>query len=538
MNLRKRVLLLTCLVVAFALISTSVMACTIVGVGKDATVDGSTIVTHNDDSTSADFRLWIIPGQKWDDDAKRDIVIDSHNYGDYGNFPQEKDYGNGTVIGQMDQADETYRYFHSRYSFMNEKGVAMGESTFGIDTSTEYGKEVEKVMKTDSDGVIDCWMAQDVALERASSAREAVQIMGDLVEQYGWLGSGETINITDGDEVWIAEFYGRDIWVAVKIPDDHFFVAANRARIRDIDLDDEENVMHSPNLVEFAKEKGWWSEDSGEDFRPADIYAPNYAVYATRREWRAYDLVAPSLDLSPHAKEFPLSVKPDEKLSVHDVFKIKGDYYEGTDYDLTEGPAAGPWGDPLRYANKGEGDWERSINMHRTCYVHIAQVKDWLPDPIKGVSWFGYGAPDSTYIVPLWPAMDKLPEFYSTGSRYKDFRRDSGWWINTYVQQMAELRYTEAIEDIYNYRDPKLAALYDQTAAIQERAAELYKEDPEAAVDMIDNFAYNTSTAWHHEWKDLGDHLLGRYAMGYRNFSTTGYPEWWNDFIGYDKLER
>lgn len=538
MNLRKRVLLLTCLVVAFALISTSVMACTIVGVGKDATVDGSTIVTHNDDSTSADFRLWIIPGQKWDDDAKRDIVIDSHNYGDYGNFPQEKDYGNGIVIGQMDQADETYRYFHSRYSFMNEKGVAMGESTFGIDTSTEYGKEVEKVMKTDSDGVIDCWMAQDVALERASSAREAVQIMGDLVEQYGWLGSGETINITDGDEVWIAEFYGRDIWVAVKIPDDHFFVAANRARIRDIDLDDEENVMHSPNLVEFAKEKGWWSEDSGEDFRPADIYAPNYAVYATRREWRAYDLVAPSLDLSPHAKEFPLSVKPDEKLSVHDVFKIKGDYYEGTDYDLTEGPAAGPWGDPLRYANKGEGDWERSINMHRTCYVHIAQVKDWLPDPIKGVSWFGYGAPDSTYIVPLWPAMDKLPEFYSTGSRYKDFRRDSGWWINTYVQQMAELRYTEAIEDIYNYRDPKLAALYDQTAAIQERAAELYKEDPEAAVDMIDNFAYNTSTAWHHEWKDLGDHLLGRYAMGYRNFSTTGYPEWWNDFIGYDKLER
>lgn len=538
MNLRKRVLILTCLVVAFALISGSVMACTIVGVGKDATVDGSTIVTHNDDSTSADFRLWIIPGQEWDEDAKRDIVIDSHNYGDYGNFPQEKDYGNGTVIGQMDQADETYRYFHSRYSFMNEKGVAMGESTFSIDTSTEYGKEVEQVMKKDSDGVIDCWMAQDVALERASSAREAVQIMGDLVEQYGWLGNGETINVTDGDEVWIAEFYGRDIWVAVKIPDDHFFVAANRARIRDIDLDDEENVMHSPNLVEFAKEQGWWSEDSDKDFRPADIYAPSHAIYATRREWRAYDLVAPSLDLSPHATEFPLSVKPDEKLSVHDIFKIKGDYYEGTDYDLTEGPAAGPWGDPIRYANKGDGSWERSINMHRTCYVHIAQVKDWLPDPIKGVSWFGYGAPDTSYIVPLWPVMDELPEFYSTGSRYEDFRRDSGWWINTYVQQMTQLRYNEAIEDVYNYRDPKLHTLYDQTAAIQKRAAELYEEDPEAAIEMIDNFAYNTSTAWHHEWKDLGDHLLGRYAMGYRNFTTTGYPEWWNDFIGYGELER
>lgn len=93
-------------------------------------------------------------------------------------------------------------------------------------------------MKDESEGIIDCWYAQEIALERAATAREAVRIMGDLVEEFGWYGSGETINVTDGDEVWIAEFYGRDIWCAVRMHDDHFFVASNRAKIRDIDLDD------------------------------------------------------------------------------------------------------------------------------------------------------------------------------------------------------------------------------------------------------------------------------------------------------------
>ena len=539
MKLKGKSLVIFCLLVGMFLFSFQAGACTIVAVGKDASTDGSTMITHNDDSTSADFRLWIIPERDWEEGDMRDIVLDSHNYGDFSNYPDEKDYGKGVKVGEIPQVDHTYRYFHSRYSFMNEKGVAMGESTFWIDSSTEYGKKVSDIMNEEfGDGMIDCWQAQDIALERASTAREAVKIMADLVEEFGWSGPGETINITDGDEVWILEFYGGNLWAAKRVPDGHFFVASNRARIDDMHPQDEENYMCAPNLIDFAVDHRLWSSESGEEFNPARIFAPNDQIYSTRRTWRAFDLVAPSLDLSPHQINFPFSVKPERKLSVHDIFKIKGDYYEGTEYDLTEGPAAGPWGNPLRYANRGEGSWERSINMHRTCYVHIGQVKDWLPDSIKGISWFGYGAPDSTYIVPLWPAMEELPEFYSTGSRFNDFRRDSGWWINTYVQQMTELRYSEAIEDIYSYRDPKLSALYDQTWAIQNQAAEMYENNPEAAIDMIDNFAYNTSMAWHEEWRELGDHLLGRYAMGYRNFSTTGYPEWWNEFIGYGPLER
>ena len=217
--------------------------CTAIAVGKKASTDGSAMITHNDDSSVADFRLWIIPARDWPKGSMRDIVLYSHDYVDYGVYPpvypENPPFGGAEIVGQMPQVPHTYAYFHSRYSFMNEKGVAMGETTMGIDTSTPHGQEVRKVMITDSTGLIDCWFAQDIALERAATAREAVQIMGDLVEQYGWTNqSGECMDITDGKEVWIAEFYGRDIWVAFKVPDDHVFVSANRARINYVDFND------------------------------------------------------------------------------------------------------------------------------------------------------------------------------------------------------------------------------------------------------------------------------------------------------------
>ena len=215
-----------------------------------------------------------------------------------------------------------------------------------------------------------------------------------------------------------------------------------------------------------------------------------------------------------------------------------GDYYQGTDYDLTKGPAAGPWGDPIRYANKGDGNWERSIGMHRTNYFQVAQVKGWLPDAIKGVAWFGYGAPDTSYITPLSGSMDSLPKFYQVGSRWEDFTRDSGWWINIYVQQMTELRYNEAIQDVYAFRDPKLEMLYQILPGIQDKAAEIYKTNPEAALSLLHNFYYQQALAFHESWKGLGDKLLGKYAMGYRNFKTVPYPEWWNEIIEFKPTER
>jgi len=513
--------------------------CTCIAVGKDATVDGSAIITHNDDSSVADFRLWIIPEADWPEGSTRDIVIYSHDYVDYGEYPPVyPEDGKAKVVGEMPQVPHTYRYFHSRYSFMNEKGVAMGETTLSIDTSTAYGKEVKRVMIRESEGLIDCWFAQDIALERASTARDAVEIMGDLVETYGWhTQSGECIDITDGDEVWIMELYGLDIWVAFKLPDDHAFVSANRAKIRDVDFTDTENYMWSPNLVSFAVQQGWYEE--GEPFRPADIYCPSDSIYSTRREWRALDLMAPSLDLSPHEFKYPQSVTPDNLLSVNDIFKIKGDYYEGTEYDLTyQDPAGGPWGDPIR----GSG-FERSIGIHRTCYVHVGQVKGWLPDSIKGISWYGYGHPASTYLTPLWPIMKELPEFYRTGSRYEEFRRDSGWWINTYTQRMTELCWEKAIEELRDFRDPRMEALYEEAAAVQERATKWMAKHPHyptnhpQVIKMISAFAYDTAVTWHEDWEELGDTFLAEY-WAIQATSAWNLPDWWKGVIGYEPPVR
>ena len=317
-------------------------ACTILGVGRKAMADGTTVITHNDDSSVADFPLRIVPAQDWPDGAKRKVVANAHTR------------EGGNVLGEMPQVKHTFRYFMSRYSFMNEKGVAIAESTFSIDTSTDYGKKVKDVMWTKGDGIADCWLLQDVALERASTAREAVQIMGKLVEEFGFLtetgGGGETMTITDGTETWVAEFYGKDIWAAVRIPEDHVFVAANRARIPEVNLADKANYLASPKLVSFAVEQGWYDPKAGKPFVVHEIYAPDDPVTSSRREWRVFDLIAPSLKLPANLARYPFSVKPDKPLTIEDIRKIKADYYAGHALRHDQGAGGRTVGqpDPLR----------------------------------------------------------------------------------------------------------------------------------------------------------------------------------------------
>jgi len=542
---RRKLSLLLCIVMVFVLMtSVSALAnddrCTIMAVGKNATVDGSAIVSYNCDCTDCDFRMFIIPAMDWPEGSIRDIISWGHYNDRMYDFSNKWNIDFSDIkVGEMPEAPHTYRYIHTIDSNINEKGLLIGESTCGIDSSTEYGKEVKRVLQTESKGIIDYDFAMDIVLERCSTPREAVRVLGDLIETYGWIPeSGECFNITDGKEVWIFEVYGLDLWAAFKLPDDEFFVCANRHRIRDIDLDDSENVMHSPNLVSFAVEQGWYNPDSGEPFRPADIYSPNDRLSSTRREWRALDLVAPSLGLSPHETVYPQTVKPGRELSVHDIFKISGDYYQGTEYDLSKGPQAGPYGNPLRASNVGEGAYERGINDASTVMVFIGQAKEWLPDPIKSIAWYGIGAADSTYITPISPIMKELPKPYMVGNKFGVFDRDSLGWINIYVQELAQRHYCEAIKDIYSLRDPKLEMLYEIVPLVQEHAAEVYKTDPEAAANILHQFYYSNALSWYQQWKDLGDMLLSKYAFGRINLERCGYPEWWNELIDYKPLVR
>jgi dipeptidase len=243
-------------------------------------------------------------------------------------------------------------------------------------------------------------------------------------------------------------------------------------------------------------------------------------------------MVAPSLELEYGELYYPMYVIPDNKLTVNDIFEIAGDHYEGTEFDLTKGQGAGPWGDPLtNYRIAGR---QRPIGIPLTCYLQIGQVKSWLPDPIKGITWFGYGSVGHSFITPLFPAMGKLPELYENGSRYEEFRRDSGWWINTYVQEVVGLRYEKAIEDLKNFRDPKMQSIYDTVPILQDAAAKLYEINPDAAIDLLGDYAYDTALGWYDDWLKLGDEIFARYACERINFRSTGYPDWWIELLETD----
>ncbi|MEG1967072.1 MAG: C69 family dipeptidase, partial [Clostridia bacterium] len=467
------------------------------------------------------------PEMKGGADVKRDIVLDSNTWGDWSKFPEVKDYGSGVVLGDMPQPNDTYQYLHSNYSIINEHGLAMGESTCGYDNSTEEGKKVKQLLYTNNNGIIDCFQAQHIAQERAKTAREAVQVMGDLVEEYGWNAAAENMNICDGEEVWIAEFYGLDLWCAVRIPTDAFFVCANRCRINEIDFEDSENYMWSPNLKQFAIDNGMWSEDSGKPFEPATLYAPNNSMGCKRREWRALDLVAPSLKLDPNADRYPFYVTAEKKLTVQDVFLMNGDYYAGTEFDVSLSPEAGPYGNPLSEFNK-----ERPINMYRAIYHTIANVKGWLPDEVKCLVWYGHGAADSTFITPLWASMTRLPEFYTNGTRYGKFDRDSAWWVSSYVQQTATQNYRSAIKEIHEARDGRMATQYEIVDQIQKTAAALIEAgNKEAAVELITSYAYNNAQEWHDYWLEFGDELYGTYMFNRVDMKRAPYTDWWQGIL-------
>ncbi|MBQ0070816.1 MAG: C69 family dipeptidase, partial [Spirochaetales bacterium] len=318
---------------------------------------------------------------------------------------------------------------------------------------------------------------------------------------------------------WVAEYYGGHIWCAVRIPDNAFFVGANRARIDHVEWDSED-WLYCDDLYDFAVANGMTTA-SKEDFSPAQTYAPCSGTYYNRREWRGLMLAAPSLDLDPNGERFPLWVVPEKKLSVQDIFEFCGDYYQGTPYDVSKSPEAGPYGDPLVVQNV-----ERTINLFRTCYVMIANVKAWLPEETRCLVWYGYGAPDSTYITPLWPTMKALPELYTIGSRYEAFDRNSGWWTNSYVQQVARINYKSAIQDIHAFRQPKMDSIYKQTEEVQAVASRLVVEgQKDAALDLLTTFGYNTAAQWHEDWLKLGDELLGRYMWGNKNMKTQAFDK-------------
>ena len=517
-------------------------ACTPMGVGKDASADGSVLVSHTCDGWY-DHRIQIIPGGT----HKPGEMVDIYNILCYATRPDRPI----KKVGEIPQAEKTYTYFHIGYPFMNDQQLMMAEFTWsGRD---ELGSP---------EGIFYIENLQDLGLARAATAREAIAVMGALAEKHGYADGGETLVIGDPKELWVFEVCGPGLWnkesgrpgahwAARRVPDDQVFVGANRARIGEIDFDDKENFMYSTDITKLPEQMGWWKE--GEPFHFANVFNPEpygYPYYQARREWRAFSLVAPSqnFEVLDEYEHYPFSVVPDKKLKIQDIMNIYSDHLEGTDYDLTQGPAAGPFGSPTRWSTpvavRPEGkkglDWERPIAMFRCSYSFVSQSRDWLPNPVGGVLWFGEDAPDTTVYVPIYCGVTELPKPWTTGKRHV-FDRDSAWWAFNLVNNWANLRWNAMYAEIREKKAEFENVFFEKQAEVEKKAVELYKNDPSQAVKYLTEYTNDALNKVEKGWWDFAFHLIGKYQDGAvineeGKQVSVGYPTEYLEEVGFGEL--
>lgn len=510
--------------VLILLTGSSVHACTNFIASPGATADGSTIVTYTCDG---EFHptLRRMPAADYGPDQWHEL----RNW-------------SGQVIGKVKQPAHTYAVVN----LMNDQQVTIGETTTG-------GRD-ELI---NPDGLLHYWHLMRLTLQRAATARQAVQVMGELVAQYGYRSSGESFAIGDPEEAWIMEMVGPGPggqgahWVALRVPDGYVSAYANFGRIDTFDLDDSDTCLYSDGMVEFATSQGWYDPDSGAPFSWRDAFHPATAQtlrYTATRVWSLFRRCAPSQDwpTSYHrgdagAAPYPLWIKPDDKLSLGDVFALMRDHYEGTDYDMTQGVDAGPFGNPSRWRPMGfeiDGQaytWERPISTQQTGFSMITQSRENLPNPVGGVTWYGLDDTWFTCYVPLYCSIDALPISYTTG-RLSQFSWDSAWWVFNFVSNYAALKYSYMIEDIQAVQNTIEGEFLALQPAVERTARDLADDDPALMTRYLTNYCVQSAESAVDRWRALGEHLLTKYNDGYVKDENgrpqeVGYPKAWLESV-------
>jgi dipeptidase len=565
----KRIAFLGVLFISIA-ISLPAWACTVTGTGRKATLDGSVMVSHSDDGLN-DPRMIYVPAMNHKPGSLRPVFY-AHYALDY--KPQwgasetqrimTRDRGPGydtpgvpasVPLGYIPQVPHTYAYFDTNYGIMNEHQLSIGECTDKAKVHPE--PEADKRIFYSAE-------LSRVALERCKTAREAVKLMGELIEKYGYYGTGETLVVADPEEGWVMEMCGYDmngtggVWVAQRIPDDGFFVAANQFRIRNI-RKDAQDMMFSANIFEVAQKKGWWKPESGAlDW--TSVYGDgefHHPYYSLRRVWRAQSIIAPSLNPpawveGPFTQKYPFAVKPDNRLTVENIFAIHRDSYEGTEFDLTKGLAAGPFGDPNRFEGQAEGmadkegrltplkgEFERPLNIYRTVYTFVNQSRSWLPDALGGLTWFGPDRPATAVLMPFYAGATDLPACLQKADILK-FDKGSMWMAFNYVANYAMLKYSYMIKDIAGKRDQFEARAFGKQKELERQANDLWKKgDQKGARKLLTRYSAENASAVLQEWWKLSELLYLKYNDGYLNTKAgiaqaVFYPAWWLKQVGFE----
>lgn len=481
------------------------IACTGLLVGKKASTDGSVMISYAADSHSLYGEMYRWPAATWPKGAMLEV----------------KEWDTGKPLGKIAQVEKTY----SVVGNMNEHQVAITESTFG-------GRH-ELV---DTTGIMDYGSLIYIALQRSKSAREAIKVMTDLVKEYGYYSSGETFSIADKNEAWVMEMIGKGpgnkgaVWVAIRIPDDCISAHSNQSRIQQIPFDDKENCIYSPDVVSFAREKGYFKGKDA-DFSFAKAYCP-YDFSALRgceaRVWsffRKYDTTMDQytdfIKGDPSKEPMPLYVKPNRKLSVQDVQNGMRDHYEGTDLDMTKDAGAGSYKVPYRWrpmtfeVDGQEYTNERAIATQQTGFVIVPQMRNWLPDAIGGILWFAVDDADMAVFTPVYASVTDVPECYRVGNGdLLNFSWTSAFWIHNWVANMAYHKYSFMIQDIRKVQQELENGYQETVPAIDKAAQELYAKDPAETVKFLTWYSTTNSDSATARWKQLGEYLLVKYIDG------------------------
>ena len=501
MNL-KRLFLASCVVLAA---SWKAEACTNLIVGKNASADGSTIISYSADSYGLFGELYHFPAGL-------------HNQGELLDIYE---WDTGKYLGQIAQAKETYNVIGN----MNEHQLTIGETTFG-----------GRPELVDTTGVIDYGSLIYIALQRSRNARQAIKVMTDLVQEYGYYSSGESFTIADPNEVWIMEMIGKGpgvrgaVWVAVRVPDDCIAAHANQSRIHQFDMNDKENCLYSSDVISFAREKGYFS-GVNKEFSFADAYAPldfGARRFCEARVWSYYNLFTDrGQEFLPYIQgtsntPMPLFVKPNRKLSVQDVQRAMRDHYEGTPLDLSNDFGAGPYHAPYRLSpltfkvDDEEYFNERPISTQQSGFVFVAQMRAELPDPVGGVLWFGTDDANMISFVPVYCCTNRVPECFTRvdGADYITFSWNSAFWIYNWVANMVYPRYDLMIGDLREVQQSLEQSFFTAQPGIEQVAQELYKKDPQEAVRFLTGYTNQMAQSAFESWKKLGEFLVVKYNDG------------------------
>lgn len=502
------------------------MSCTSIMVGKKASADGSVMTSHTCDSW---YRTWmqIVPAKEY----KNDTVTAIYDGRMHTQSPQDstKMYRKGIIP----QVKKTYRYLDTAYPCLNEKQLAIGETTIS-------GRDTLRNKK----GMFMIEELERIVLERCSTARQAITLMGELVKKYGYGDSGECLTIADKNEVWIFEIFGEGpkniggVWAAVRIPDEHIAVSANISRIGTIDVNNKDMYMASDNVFDVAKKLKLW--DGKEEFCFWKVYSggnyfgekKNYSV----REHYIMNALAPSLCLSDTVENLPLSIKPDKKVSVKDVSMLLGSYYEGSDKNLSArhlipnpkrkdkngnivenepdsivSPVSNPWMRPDEinmYYAMGDSVMKniRTVSVPWCAYSTVIQLRSWLPDEVGGVAWIALDNPGESPRFPVFCGNTELPQMLQVCGQHSE-RDDAALWHFRKTNRLATLRWGTYREMIESAREYFIDKGLREMPFVVEQWQTINSEDSKKATDILNGYTADFFGATVMRWDEMARKL-------------------------------